>query len=326
MAIIGNNALTLADWAKRVDPDGKTAVIVEALSQTNQILEDARFVEGNLPTGHRTTVRTGLPSTTWRRLNYGVATAKSTTAQITDNCGLLETRSEVDEELAKLNGNLADFRLSEARAFIEAMGQEVADTMIYGNESDEPAEFTGLAPRYNSLAAESGQNIIDAAGNDTDLTSIWLVCWGDQTTHGIFPKGSKAGLVHNDLGLGDAFDADGNRFRAYMDQYKFNVGLSVRDWRYNTRIANIDISQVQAGNVDLIELMIRALHRLPSMGMGQCAFYMNRTIRQELDIQAKDATNVQLNIGEYAGQWRTMFRDVPLRTVDRIVNTETRVV
>lgn len=326
MSIIGTNALTLADWAKRVDPDGKTAVITEMLSQENEILQDAIFVEGNLPTGHRTTVRTSLPATTWRQLNKGVANGKSTTAQITDNCGLLETRSEVDEELANLNGNLADFRLSESRAFIEAMGQEVADTMIYGNEADEPAAFTGLAPRYNDLSAESGQNIIDATGNDTDLTSIWLVCWGDQTTHGIFPKGSKAGLVHQDLGVGDAFDADNNRFRAYMDQYKFNVGLSVRDWRYNARIANIDISQVQAGNVDLIELMIRAMHRLPSMSMGKCAFYMNRTLRQELDIQAKNATNVQLRMQEYAGDWRTMLRQVPLRTVDRIVNTESRVV
>jgi len=58
MAGVGTLAFTLAEWAKRLDPDGKVAKIVEILNQTNEILMDMMFVEGNLPTGHRTTVRT----------------------------------------------------------------------------------------------------------------------------------------------------------------------------------------------------------------------------------------------------------------------------
>ena len=230
MATIGNNCLTLTDWAKRIDPEGKTAVIVEMLSQTNEILQDAMWIEGNLPTGHRTTVRTGLPEVTWRLLNKGVRKSKSTTAQITHDAGMLEARSEVDQELADLNGNTNEFRLSESQAYIEAMGQEMAETMFYG-DSSEPESFVGLAPRYNDLSAESGQNIIDGGGNDTDLTSIWLVCWGQMMTSCFFPKGSKAGLMHEDLGLQDAFDEDQNRYRAYMDQYKWKAGMAVRDWR-----------------------------------------------------------------------------------------------
>jgi hypothetical protein len=60
MAVLQANALTLADHAKRVDPDGKIPKIVEMLSQTNEILDDMAFVEGNLPTGHQCTIRTGL--------------------------------------------------------------------------------------------------------------------------------------------------------------------------------------------------------------------------------------------------------------------------
>lgn len=325
MATIGNNCLTLTDWAKRIDPEGKTAVIVEMLSQTNEILQDAMWIEGNLPTGHRTTVRTGLPEVTWRLLNKGVRKSKSTTAQITHDAGMLEARSEVDQELADLNGNTNEFRLSESQAYIEAMGQEMAETMFYG-DSSEPESFVGLAPRYNDLSAESGQNIIDGGGNDTDLTSIWLVCWGQMMTSCFFPKGSKAGLMHEDLGLQDAFDEDQNRYRAYMDQYKWKAGMAVRDWRWNVRIANLDVSEVDAGNVDLINLMIKAIHRLPAQGMGNCYFYMNRTMREKLDIQAKDANNVELMMGEFAGEWRTNFRSIRLRTVDRIINGETRVV
>ena len=49
MATLSSTALTLADWAKRVDDDYKTAAIVELLSQSNEILDDMLIVEGNLP-------------------------------------------------------------------------------------------------------------------------------------------------------------------------------------------------------------------------------------------------------------------------------------
>jgi hypothetical protein len=113
MALLSTGALTLADWAKRLDPDGQVPKVAELLSQTNEILEDAVFMEGNLPTGHRLTIRTGLPQVFYRMINQGVPTSKSLTAQIDEACGILEARSHIDVELAKLNGNTAAFRLSE---------------------------------------------------------------------------------------------------------------------------------------------------------------------------------------------------------------------
>src|SRR5690606_9185016 len=105
MSVLGQYVLTLLDWAKRLDPSGKTAKIVELLAQTNEILADMLFLEGNLPTGHRTTVRTGLPAVYWRLLNMAVPSSKSQTAQITEGCGMLEAWSKVDVDLANLNGN-----------------------------------------------------------------------------------------------------------------------------------------------------------------------------------------------------------------------------
>ena len=80
MAVLGSNVATLADIAKRTDPDGKISSIVELLSQTNEMLPDMLWKEGNLATGERTTVRTGLPTVAWRLLNQGVQPSKSTTA------------------------------------------------------------------------------------------------------------------------------------------------------------------------------------------------------------------------------------------------------
>ncbi len=165
MAFQQTGAMTLTDWAKRQDPDGKSASIVEMLSQTNEVLQDMMFVEGNLPTGHRTTVRTGLPAVAWRMLNYGVPQGKATTAQVTDTVGMLEAFSSVDKDLVELSGNHNEFRLSESRAFLEAMNQEMARTVFYGDTDLEPEKFLGLSPRYSDLSAESGENIVDAGGS-----------------------------------------------------------------------------------------------------------------------------------------------------------------
>ncbi|CAM8501976.1 hypothetical protein KVG90_21685 [Klebsiella pneumoniae] len=328
MAVKGLTALTLADWGKRVDANGKIDKIIELLGQTNPILEDMPFVEGNLPTGHRTTVRSGLPTATWRLLNYGVQPSKSITVQITDSAGMLEAYAEVDKSLADLNGNTSEFRLSEDRAFIEAMNQQMAQTLFYGDTSVNPQQFMGLSSRYSSKTAGNGQNIIDAGGTGTDNTSIWLVVWGENTVHGIFPKGQKAGLQHQDLGEQTLTDANGGKYQGYRSHYKWDNGLTLRDWRYVVRIANIDVSDLSvAGSAaNIVTLMVKALHRIPNRGMGKPVFYMNRTVGQALDLQSLDKASLALTVKETEGDWWTAFRGIPIREVDAILETEARVV
>lgn len=332
MATLNANVLTLADFAKRVDPDGKVPSIVELLSQSNEVLQDMLWMEGNLPTGHRTTVRTGLPTVAWRLLNQGVQPSKSTTAQVDEQCGMLEAWSEVDKDLAMLNGNTAAFRLSEAQAFIEAMNQEMASTLFYGNAGLASEEFTGLSIRYSDVASTSGQNILDAGGLGSDNASIWLVAWGGQTVHGIFPKGSKAGLIHEDLGevtVETTAGIAGTRMRAYQDHWQWKCGVALKDWRYVVRIGSIDISNLVAKSsaADLIELMIKAIHRLPTMGLGKPVFYMNRTVFQMLDIQRRDdvISGGGLVYADVDGKIVPTFRGIPIRKVDALLETETAV-
>jgi hypothetical protein len=324
----------LADWAKRTDPDGRVPVVAELLSQTNEILDDAVFKEGNLPTGERVVIRTGLPTVYWRALNQGIPSTKSTTAQVDEACGMLEARSEVDKDLAMLNGNTAQFRLSEDTAFLEAMNQTQATTMFYGNPATEPKSFLGLAGRYSTLSGTIGANVITAGGSGSDNTSVFLVCWGDNTVYCPFPKGSKAGLIHEDLGEQTVYDSS-NRMQAYATRYQWKNGLVVKDWRYVVRIPNIDVSDLigqtgtQASGVatNLIKLMARAIYRIPNMTMGRCAFYMNRTVHSGMALAALDKSNAVLNINQGLTQfgqphsWLT-FLGVPLRKVDSLINSE----
>ena len=329
MATTVNSNPTLMDVTKRTDPSGRIAGIAELLNQTNEILEDMTFIEGNLPTGHRTTIRTGLPAPTWRKLYGGVQPGKSTTVQVTDNCGMLEAYGEVDKALADLSGSKDDFRFTEEAAHVEGMSQEMAKTIFYGNEGTQPEAFTGLSPRYNDLSAENADNIIDAGGAGSDNASVWLCVWGPQTGHGIYPKGSNGGLTQTDKGQVTLEDVDGNggRMEAYRTHYRWDAGMSIRDWRYFIRIANIDVSDLNtvANTQDLITWMIMASERIPSFGKGRAAWYVNRTIREKLRLGVVEKISANLSWDSVAGKRAMMFDGIPIRRCDALLNTEAAV-
>ena len=330
MATLSANNPTLIDVASRLDPNLNIDKIVELLAATNPILNDMTFMEGNLPTGHKTTVRTGLPGVTWRKLYGGVQPTKSPTAPVTDSGGRLEAYAELDTALADLTGNAAAFRLSEDKAFIEAMSQEMAQTLFYGNETTEPEAFTGFAPRYNSLSAQNADNIVDAGGTGSDNTSIWLIVWGPNTCHGIYPKGSTGGVQMRDLGEVTVENVDGASGRAqmYRSHYRWDCGLTVRDWRYLVRIANVDVSDLTtvANTKNLINWMIQAAERIPSFGAGRAAFYVNRNIREKLRLGILEKVASNLTFETVAGKRVLTFDEIPVMRTDALLNSEARVV
>jgi hypothetical protein len=347
MATLGTTALTYADWAKRLDDGGKVDGIIELLSQTNEILLDMLVEEGNLPTGHKTTVRNGLPQAAWRMLNYGVPNAKSQTSQVVDTCGNLESYAVIDKDIADLNGNTASFRMSEAMGFLEGMNQQMATTVWYGNTITNPERFGGFSPRYPSVLTTTSQtaaNVIDGGGTAGSNTSLWVVTWGPNTCHGIFPKGKISGLQHRDMGEWPVSDINGNTYQAYRDHFKWELGLSVRDWRYTARLCNIDVTLLSGVNAaNLINSIVRLLYRMPTTApmatgvqtsdaptvqgsMGRTVIYCNRVVRTYLDLQAMNKTNVLLELRQFDGEVVTTFRGIPVRTSDALLNTEARLV
>ncbi|MDA3040709.1 MAG: hypothetical protein O3C27_14495 [Actinomycetota bacterium] len=333
MAILGTSNPTLADLAKVTDPDGSIADVVEILNQTNEILADMTWQEGNLTTGNRSSIRTGLPTPTFRKLYGFVAPTKSRSTQVTDNTAMMEDYSEVDKALVDMAGNPAAFRLQEDRPHIEGMNQTLATKLFYGDETTAPEEFTGLAPRYNLLSAENGDNIIDGGGTGSDNGSVWLLCWSPNTLFGIIPKGSTAGLQTHDLGevtVQDTVGATNGLYQAYRTHYRWDIGLSVRDWRYAVRIANIDRSLLIADastGADLNDLMHQAITEIPNPSMGRCAWYMDKDILAMLRRQTSNAVaNSTLTTDMVGGTMQTSWGGYPIRRVDALKTNEARVV
>lgn len=322
---------TYYDVAKRLDPDGGIARVVELLSQDNPILEDAFAMEGNLVTGHRTTVRTGLPTPQWRLLNYGVQIGKSKTQQVEDACGTMAKYSQIDVKLAKLNNNSAAWRLSEDKPFMEAFGQEAARVLVYGDKAAEPAAYHGLSPRYTVAVATSGigKQVVDGGGTGGDNTSAWFHTWGENASFLTFPKGSMAGITVTDKGQVTADDGGGGFYEAYRTYFEWDIGFVLRDYRYTSVLRNIDVSSIlalDAGGATargvLIQQLIIAYNRCKKTSGGRRALYTSENVKTALDLAVNEKNNVNLTTRDYNGAPTTHFYEVPVRVCDAILETE----
>lgn len=330
MSTIGSSFPTLID-ANKASAEG---TVVEILNRQNPILDDAIATECNMSGVHRHTIRTGLPTVGWGRLYKGVAQSKATMQQVDDTTGFLEAGSQVDVRLLKLAKDPAKERLVSSAPFLEAMNQEMASGMFYHDTATTPEKFKGLSARYSVVGGPgSGNQVISAAGAGSDNTSIWFVTWGDHATSLLYPQGTKAGVSIQDKGEQRVLDSDNNPYYVKETMFEWHLGMFVKDWRYNARIANIDVSNMQAGSVDIWAQMRKAYYRLQSRRRdavsSRIAIYMNRDVLEVLDAQSSDRALLAANPNytglkpmNVEGKEVMSYRGIPIRETDALLNTE----
>lgn len=331
MTVLATNHLTLVDVAKQTVGDDIVTDIAEIMSETSDLLKDLHVKECNSGTFNKAVVRHGLPKGTFRKLYGFVPTEKSTTEQIVDATGSLEAYSTPDIAVIDRSKNPAQARLNEGKAFIEGMAQTAQETIIYGSKADNDAKFDGLAVRYAKKSTDKkniGYNIIDAGGTGSDNTSIWFITTGENDVALLYPEGSKAGIQHYNDGIQTETDSNGGKRKVYQDHYVHELGLCVKDWRSTCRIANIDVSDLENGSVDLLKYMRKAYFRIKAhiKKSGQKTFiYCNPTVAEALDRLATDKANVNLNIKEYCGEDIAHYKGIPIREIDQILESEEKV-
>ena len=343
-------AYDIVSWAKLRGPDFKTqAHIAELLNQSNEMVQQLLWLEGNMPTGHMITQRTGLPVTYTRQLNSAVQTSRGQTAQVTEAMAIFEAWAEMDEKLLNLWADKGGFLYLQSLAFYESMTQKFATSFVYGDPSVDPTQFLGLAPRYstvNTSNAANALNVIDGGGTGSVNTSIWLITVSPSALHGIFPKGSPAGISHfvkDDQVVQGNTSIGGTRLRVHQEQWTWDAGIALWDWRWCARLANIDTTNLknQAGATDLTEGMIDLMYRMPSISTpasgtgnptsslaipGRQFFLCNRTVRAALHKQMLNKTNNQLSMDDWFGRKVMSFAGIPIFNCDQILNSEAQVV
>lgn len=327
MATVGNTYLNLADLRRQQDRNDNIAPVIEIMAKSTPLMSMAPTMECNQGHEHLTTYRASLPTPTSRRLYEGVAPSKGTTTQVTESTMTLETWSEVDVDLLSAAKNPGQFRLNNATAHLQGLGQTAASKLFYGDSSTDPAEFDGLATRYNSLSAANGNQIIDGAGTGSDNTSIWFITMGSEVFSLLYPEGSSAGVMREDMGRGIHQNADGTAYPVIRERFKLNFGITVQDWRQISCVRNIDVSDLTAdasSGENLINQMIRAAYALknPNSGKGQTVIFCTRTIQMYLHMQAMNNTNVNLTLAEFEGRPVTHFMGFPVVCEDSILETE----
>jgi hypothetical protein len=347
MALIVPGAMTYSEWSLRHDSTGKLSTMVNMLSQANGIMDDMLSVECQSGNAFEYTQVVKIPTPSRRAYNQGVAATMAAVAKLTATCSEYADWSKIDSSLAELGGTLSELRANEDALHIQGIGQTLASDLFYANRSTDPTQFTGLANIYNTVnTATSGiaKNVIDCGGTGSTNTSLWLITWGPKQIHTIFPKGTQAGLIHKDMGLLPAVDSNSLEYLAYRSWMQWKIGLAIHDWRYAVRACNIDVSLLSGGSAaNLINTLAKMVHRLPTQPIGvgpvntsdsvpdkmipgRSCFYCDRTVLEYLDLQAQNKTNVLLQLKEWDGQPVVTYRGIPIRCVDAILDTESRVV
>ena len=340
MATIGNSYIQLIDAMKAGDM--ANAVVVNALRKISPVKRDANVITCNQGTKHKHMVLTGLPTSAWTALYEGIPQSKAGYTQVEDTTGMLQGRSSVDTRLLDISKDRAALRMAYATPHLESMAQEFESTFFYSDVAIAGKKFHGLAPRYSvKTGAKTSSQIVDGGGTGSDNTSIWFVTWGDHATSLITPEGIAAGVKRENKGEQRELDENGNPYYVEEEIFTEHVGTAVADWRYNARVANIDVSDI--ANVDVNALMRQAFYKLQGtrsydtgsgdsqfdMGnTGRTVIYMNRTVMARLDEQSTDTGNGFrfTDMKDFNGEMVTTWRGLPIRETDAILNTEARVV
>ena len=337
MAILEQRYPTLYDLAAMPE-NSEYADMINMLAQVNPVLEDALQLPANRGTYNETYVRTGLPSVTWGRLYKGVPASKGTKQMVKDTPGMANSAAEVDSRLVDIYekaDDKASIRLDLAADHLEAMSQEVALAFFYHDSAVDPAKPTGMAPRFSSLSAENGKQIIDGGGTGANNTSVWIITFDRRSVYMFYPKGFHAGIDRKDRGEIQSLDTNGDKFFVYREDFSWHFGITVRNWQYVARVANIDVTTLTndaATGAKLINLLTEAyyVHKGRRLAMGKTFMYANTTIVKFLDYQARlqAGQNMLLTMGQVGPNAKEVvqFRGIPVRETDAILNTEARVV
>lgn len=346
MATSTPGVMTYSEWALRQDPNGGTSELVNLLSQNNPMLSDMLARECQSGNAYEFTQVVKLPVPVRRSYNQGVTPTQGAVAKQVQTAIEYADTVQIDNSLARLNGNLAALRYEEVQLHMQALGQLVASDLFYSNNLADPTSFTGLANIYSTVSTSTSQianNVIDGGGTGSTNSSMWLIGWGPKQIHTIFPNGMPAGLQHMDQGLQNAYDTDGKKYLAWQDWLSWNIGLAIHDWRYGVRTANIDVTLFGgASAANLIGALTAMAQKPPVIPAGagpvqtsdspdvvmpsRNAIYVNRTVYLALDLQAQNKTNVLLQMREWEGHVILAYRGIPIQPSDALVNTETRVV
>ncbi len=331
------NLLTVA----RQTANGMITDVAEVLNETNHVIEDAIVQKSTDITSHRVTRRSRLPAVSWVKVGNGWNATVGLTNQAVETIGMMKARFLAPQDVLEIQANPDKYRANQERAYVESMGQEVSN-ILFGQvaagalspATPPPEEFAGFQYRYNSLGTTDTAYVLSNGhtADDNTNTSIWFIQWSPNKVYLITPRNmADGGLKKQDMGLvytsGDNAVASTsaanpnptNSLWAFITEFSWNVGLAIEDQRSVKRLANIDPDLTSDDTLDEDKIIqIRNNFK----GNEKIFMYCNETTFTQLQILAKDKTNVRWTGDDPFGRPQFNFLDMPVRRSDAITNVE----
>ncbi len=311
--------------------------VAEVLNETNNIIEDAIVQRANDITSHVVSRRTALPGSQWVKVGNGWNATTGLLNQVREEMGMLKARYLCPQDVMRLQPNPTKYRMQQERAYIESMGQELANTLV-GNVSagalspavKPPEEFAGFQYRYSSLGTTDPSYVLSNGhtADDNTNTSIWFIQWGAGRVYLTHPRNTDGGgLKKDDKGLvytlGDNASTSAgqrnNQLWAYITEFAWDIGLAIEDMRSVKRLCNIDPDHTATNTLNE-DFIIQIRNNFKSN--DTIYMYCNETVFTQLQILAKDKMNVQWGPDSPFGKPQLYFLDMPIRRLDAITNVE----
>lgn len=332
---MSNKFMTIAEAQKMLDPQGRMARAVDFFTQANEIMQVLLFTMCNKEREHLVTLDLGLPTVYVKQVNKGVVPSDAGSTQFFEPTAKWESWAEFDIDSVPPRVKPSEVMTKKSRRHREAHAQNFVYEMIYGNHLTDPDSIPGLSGRYSSLSGSNSQNIIDGGGTGGGCTSLWLVQIGEDGLHGLYPEGTMAGLQTKDKGIETKEAVNGTQdalSEVARAKFSFSGGIALENTTRVTRIPNLKVSAMvtETDEPDLIQLTEDAVHTLPSTnvqaapGKGMPTYFLgNRTARKIINRQYRKAgLGASLPTATVDGVFRSMLHNIPLLTVDQILNTE----
>ena len=315
-----NKQLSQLELVRR-EHNGEGLYIAKKL-QKNAMCKDAPWDEANSYFSDKSTKWDELPTPTHRLTGNGIDESAGVTKPIDEKITLLDAMSVADKKLVEVANDKEKFRNGECDMHIEGIARQWGTDVIYGDTSTEPAAIDGLHTRYQDLSLE---NVWSGGGSGSDLTSLFIVEWDVQSGMCfIYPKGSMAGIDHDDLGLDIFTGHNSKKMRGYGDYFECHFGIRIKLDEAVQRICNIE-SAGSSNTLDYLDI-IDARNELPNLGEdGNAVIYVNRTLKGQFDKLAIDKSNAFYTGKDVWGAPVTMFQNMQVRLMEAIVDTESAI-
>lgn len=334
--VIGTQHITFRDILSGLKKDGsRDQHIVDMFLKKNPFLDDMVYILANNGQTNQTTLRAGLPDVAWTGIYEGPKPSKGSKRVVKDAAGMAESMLTAAKKLYDKAPDKEIFMADEAGTHVEAMGQDVAEALIYGNIKVNPKQFNGLSIRYplhgGTDEDETPFYVINGAKasnpSTAALRSIWLVGHGSTTIHGFFPEGAVAGLktgaVKERLNTDDL--ANVGAYEELYQMFQWEIGLAVKDFRYAGRVSNIesDVMFAASGQPDYLELLRRLNTRVEDGGVNQC-WYMDKMTLEMIQVMCgrKTQENAMRSEQLFDRKVTTLF-GIPVRKMACMNTNET---